>query len=628
MMLLLALALPGMARRLGELSNATCMEEKGEEQLSLISEENSSNISRAHLAKNDQHSRQLWSIDWPSWRPRLPRIVTKLPVVVIKVSDDDGANNAGDVFSDATIRELILDTNAIFQPDANLRLDLKEITTLRDTRINRLADWSVDCPDADQVFAHPDKTNFPLGKLSGSQYMAYDFAKKNFPNKVVVYVRRQTYVRAPVDQGYPKSIAGKWPSLSSAGFSSGIDAAFFQNDKLYLFKGKRYLRMSKQRLCVQRGRLCWDDWSKVDSGYPKSIAGNWPGLPHHFAQGIDAAFAHHDRVFFFSGREYVVFPHGEFCEMEGPKQIAETWPSLPKHFKQGIDAVLKSARNNKFYMFKGSEYVDGYSWNEVGKQVKGIKYNWPNLPDNFNNGIESVVLQPSTDKLYFLKGSQYARFSEDCKVVNEGGGGFSHKDLNFIALSSWGSHGGTVGVPYPLGPYTPIQAPHAYLAHEFGHFLDLTHTMPNYWPKDETEATQVFDDYCRDNYANPSHVPNDVADHVWDGDGLADTPGDPGYTLYNNVVFGIGEREESPKENQCKGAGEYKVYSKFAGKDFLVRPARDNVMSYTASCPYAPGNTVGKTRATVTKQQRSVIINTLTTIRKDLHRSVVWSFGK
>ncbi len=327
-----------------------------------------------------------------------------MPVVVIKVADDDGGNNAGDAFSNKTIWELIRDTNDIFEPDAGIRLILQEITTLNNTLINRLTDWSKDCPNAKQDIEHPDPKFAAKGcKLSKSQYEAYIHTKANYPDKVVVYIRRQTY-------------------------------------------------------------------------------------------------------------------------------------------------------------------------------------------------------------------------DDNCNVVNEGGGGFSHEDMNFIALSSWDPDNTTkrsLGVMvHNTGP-TPAQAPRSYLARELGHYFDLTHTMPNDWPKNRIDANLQLYAYCVQHSIDPKNAPKNLPDLVWDFDKLSDTPPDPGYHLYNNILYGIEHPDEpTATGNQCIGSGELKL--EFFGQEFTVKPARQNLMSYTAQCPYLPGNTTGETRARITPRQRNIIHASLKNNRKNL----------
>lgn len=117
-------------------------------------------------------------------------------------------------------------------------------------------------------------------------------------------------------------------------------------------------------------------------------------------------------------------------------------------------------------------------------------------------------------------------------------------------MSSWGATG-QLGTIFDGNTW---QAPHSYLAHELGHYFGLTHTMPNELPANQNEATAQLDKYCQD---NPTSITHYLPDVVWDFDWLSDTPGDPSYHLYNQVVFGIspGQEYNNPMINQCFGPG-------------------------------------------------------------------------
>ena len=159
---------------------------------------------------------------------------------------------------------------------------------------------------------------------------------------------RITDIAAGPDDGYPRDIADGWPGLPTA-FQSGIDAALWleSNGKIYLFKGNQYVQISD----ISKG---------VDLGYPKSIAGNWPGLPSTFNSGIDAALwrESNGKIYFFKGSQYVRFSDvSEGVDPDYPRSIAGYWPGLPASFESNLGAAMMNGENHKIYFFKGTRYV-------------------------------------------------------------------------------------------------------------------------------------------------------------------------------------------------------------------------------------------------------------------------------
>jgi hypothetical protein len=144
---------------------------------------------------------------------------------------------------------------------------------------------------------------------------------------------RYTVVRNAVDPGYPKPIAGNWPGMSDVGFASGIDAAVnWADGKIYFFKGSQYVRYDLPS-------------NKVEPGYPKPIAGNWPGVAGTgFENGIDDAVNYgNGKVYFFKGDQYLRLDHATKKVDTGyPLPIGLFWPGMANAgFGSGIGAVIE-----------------------------------------------------------------------------------------------------------------------------------------------------------------------------------------------------------------------------------------------------------------------------------------------
>jgi hypothetical protein len=130
---------------------------------------------------------------------------------------------------------------------------------------------------------------------------------------------------------------------------SKVDAALWRDSRsqIYLFSNDEYVRFSN----VSNG---------PDAGFPKKIAGNWPGLPASFQQGIDAAFwrESNGKIYFFKGDEYVRYSRVASGVDPGyPRKIAGNWPGLPAEYANGIDSALMRRSNGRIYFFNGATYV-------------------------------------------------------------------------------------------------------------------------------------------------------------------------------------------------------------------------------------------------------------------------------
>lgn len=282
-------------------------------------------------------------------------------------------------------------------------------------------------------------------------------------NDKIYLFKGSEYVRltdTTMDDGYPKPIAGNWKGLP-ASFTNGISAGLMHRDKgkMYLFDGTEYARMIEGEACVMSANseaLCaytplhwgWGafmthidaavwrgdnnktylfskDWyvrytnidDGIDEGFPAKISANWIGLPASFESGIDAALYRNsnNKLYFFKGNQYVRLT-GSTVDEGYPKPIAGNWHGLPASFEQGIDAAFLRESNGKIYMFKGNQYVRLTETEMDPGYPKPIAGNWPDLPNDYNAGIDAALMRVDTSKIYFFHGHTYIRYSN----VNDG----------------------------------------------------------------------------------------------------------------------------------------------------------------------------------------------------------------
>lgn len=194
---------------------------------------------------------------------------------------------------------------------------------------------------------------------------------------------------------------------------------------------KAYLFTGDQFLCLDLGS------GQLDPGFPKPVAGNWPGLQ---AMNLDAAVNWgNGKCYFFSGDRYVRYDvAGGKVDSGYPRPIAGSWPGL---WPSGIDAAVNWG-NGKAYFFRGDAYIrydiaadcadPGYP--------RPIAGNWPGL---WPSGIGAAVRAPG-GKVLFFKGRDVLRYD----VVAD------HADAGFPRPLVAGS------TPVPTGGASTADAAH------------------------------------------------------------------------------------------------------------------------------------------------------------------------
>lgn len=172
--------------------------------------------------------------------------------------------------------------------------------------------------------------------------------------------------------------------------------SIWPNGKAYFFKGSQYVRYDAKA-------------DQADPGYPVPIAGNWPGFPPAFQEGVDAEVVwNRQKVYFFKGDQYLRYDiAADRVDPGYPLPIAGHWPGL---WTNHIDAGVVWP-NGKAYFFRGSQYIRY----DIAKDKADpgypadIKGGWPGFPSSFAAGVDDAVVW-NNGKAYFFKGSEYIRY--------------------------------------------------------------------------------------------------------------------------------------------------------------------------------------------------------------------------
>ncbi|WP_329430045.1 hemopexin repeat-containing protein [Streptosporangium sp. NBC_01495] len=179
-----------------------------------------------------------------------------------------------------------------------------------------------------------------------------------------------------------------------------VDAALVRDRHTFLFSGDQYVRYTGA------------DYLHVDEGYPRTIEGDWGGLPAEFEDGVDAAFLKDGRVYFFKGDRFTV---------DGAvDSVAARFGRVRNAFATApvIDAAFVG-RKGELYAFAGDQYVR-YPPGTLDHAEQGyprtIKDDWGDLPSSFEEGVIGAFTLG--EAVYLAKDDRYVRYSGRLDVLD------------------------------------------------------------------------------------------------------------------------------------------------------------------------------------------------------------------
>ncbi len=179
------------------------------------------------------------------------------------------------------------------------------------------------------------------------------------------------------------------------------DAIDLGNGKVYFFNGFQYTRYDKAL-------------DRAESGYPRTIIGNWSGWPPAFTQ-VDAAVRIGGKAYFFMGANYIRHDIATDTIDAPIRPILGNWAGWPGTWSS-VDAALNDD-NGTVYFFRGSQYVRfDIATDKVDQAPQNILDHWSGV---FTSGIE-YALNYGDGKVYFFKGKEYQRFDMAADAVDAG----------------------------------------------------------------------------------------------------------------------------------------------------------------------------------------------------------------
>jgi len=225
---------------------------------------------------------------------------------------------------------------------------------------------------------------------------------------------------AQVDPGYPRTVAGDWPTerLHTAlppGFATSVDASFHGlNDRTYLFAGGRYAASGDAAT-----HPVTDRWGKVRNVFTD-------------ATRIDAAYAEGSALYLLSGDQVVRYvdclENGGVRVDEGyPRRLEQHFTDLPTEFETGIEATFAEPGAG-VHLFKDGRTVSPAPGDRI---VRRVDKRWGQLPAVLPTGTVDGAFVGLDGKTYLFSGDRYVRYT---------GADYSHVDAGYprLVAGNWG----------------------------------------------------------------------------------------------------------------------------------------------------------------------------------------------
>jgi Hemopexin len=237
--------------------------------------------------------------------------------------------------------------------------------------------------------------------LRGTRSALLHTAAVNWENGKVYFFKGDRFLRYDLKQNradlnFPQRIFDHWEMP----FRWNVDAGFVVGKKAYFFSGDHYVEYDTEKEAFDPNCLV--------AGYPPTMAERWSGWPDSWkGHRVDAAVNwYNGKAYFFSGPECLSYDlEAKKIDDGYPRKIAEEFPGLP--FTDNLDSVIVIAPN-RTYFFAGNRWcIYSPEKKEVVSAFENFRGDWPDIWSSNLSG----ALYTSHTEAYFFQESQYIPYN-------------------------------------------------------------------------------------------------------------------------------------------------------------------------------------------------------------------------